>query len=97
SPDLTRTRSRRALRRARGVVGVCPGAGRPVPVVAPRVGRPPPRSRHPIPPVARRPRLRGETRAAARAEGLTGPLVLRPPAEAGEGWRVSERWVAWRA
>lgn len=34
--------------------------------------------------------------AAARAEGLTGPLVLRPPAEAGEGWRVSERWVAWR-
>ncbi|WP_414437114.1 PepSY domain-containing protein [Corynebacterium xerosis] len=42
------------------------------------------------------PPLRGETRAAARAEGLTGPLVLRPPAEAGEGWRVSERWVAWR-
>lgn len=34
--------------------------------------------------------------AAARAEGLTGPLVLRPPTETGEGWRVSERWVEWR-
>lgn len=34
--------------------------------------------------------------ATARAEGLTGPLVLRPPTEAGEGWRVSERWVEWR-
>ncbi len=34
--------------------------------------------------------------AAARAEGLTGPLVLRPPTDAGEGWRVSERWVEWR-
>lgn len=34
--------------------------------------------------------------AAARADGLTDSLILRPPAEEGHGWRASERWVEWR-
>ncbi|GAB3128628.1 PepSY domain-containing protein [Tsukamurella serpentis] len=32
----------------------------------------------------------------ARAEGLTGPLRLYPPAKAGQGWKASERWVTGR-
>ncbi len=32
----------------------------------------------------------------ARAEGLTGPLVLRPSSNMNEAWQVSERWVPWR-
>ncbi|WP_166741746.1 PepSY-associated TM helix domain-containing protein [Cumulibacter soli] len=32
----------------------------------------------------------------AREEGLTGPLILYPPASSDQGWQASERWVEWR-